>query len=465
MEQRNGRIDRTLQKADAVYCHYFVLPQRIEDRVLDTVVRKTATIQNELGSLSPVVEKRVAQLLSEGIIHTVSGEIISKIDLLHQKSKDAKNDEETIERELETIRQTSLAKEVEKCRQVLATSQKWLGLTNEHFRDVLSASLRILGAEELKPEDPENAYKEPLKSRWIIPALDKMKGADPSWSITLDSLRAPRDRKQKLWQWRREAPIRPVIFQDPGNLDNDAVHLHLEHKLVQRLMGRFLAQGFLHHELTRACVVLTDDAIPKVLVLGRLSLYGKQASRLHEEIITIAAEWSDHVVSGQKKLSPMNITEKDNTLQLLEDSLSTPSMTNVDDKLKDQLKSSAKRDVAELIPHLEKRAKESTDRAIRELNKRAEKEAQEMTSILTRLKEHILKTQKNIAAQTQLELEFADKKQELTQLRADQRYWVSRLNTIDYELDSEPKRIKMNYEVATTRIDPVGLVYLWPKSS
>lgn len=40
MEQRNGRIDRTLQRSPQVYCHYFVLPQRPEDTVLDTVVRK-----------------------------------------------------------------------------------------------------------------------------------------------------------------------------------------------------------------------------------------------------------------------------------------------------------------------------------------------------------------------------------------------------------------------------------------
>src|SRR5665213_3032814 len=41
IEQRNGRIDRKLQPADEVRCHYFVLPQRVEDRVLDVLVRKT----------------------------------------------------------------------------------------------------------------------------------------------------------------------------------------------------------------------------------------------------------------------------------------------------------------------------------------------------------------------------------------------------------------------------------------
>ncbi|WP_293269238.1 DISARM system SNF2-like helicase DrmD [Nannocystis sp.] len=53
MEQRNGRIDRKLQRSPIVHCRYFVLPQRAEDRVLDVLVRKTATIHRELGSLSP----------------------------------------------------------------------------------------------------------------------------------------------------------------------------------------------------------------------------------------------------------------------------------------------------------------------------------------------------------------------------------------------------------------------------
>jgi superfamily II DNA/RNA helicase len=44
IEQRNGRIDRKLQPAPEVRCHYFVLVQRVEDRVLEVLVRKTEII-------------------------------------------------------------------------------------------------------------------------------------------------------------------------------------------------------------------------------------------------------------------------------------------------------------------------------------------------------------------------------------------------------------------------------------
>ena len=105
--------------------------------------------------------------------------------------------------------------------------------------------------------------------------MDEKAGTDPTWANTLDTLRPPRQKKQKLWDWRKETEIRPVVFRDPGTLDGKVVHLHLEHRMVQRLLGRFLSQGFLYDELTRTCVCLTDDPVPKVIALGRLSLYGE----------------------------------------------------------------------------------------------------------------------------------------------------------------------------------------------
>ena len=93
-----------------------------------------------------------------------------------------------------------------------------------------------------------------------------------------------------LNDWRRDNPVRPVIFSDPGRLIAESVHLHLEHRLAQRLLSRFLAQGFLHHELSRACVLPSRDPQPRVVVLGRLSLFGQGAARLHDELITVMAE-------------------------------------------------------------------------------------------------------------------------------------------------------------------------------
>jgi len=54
--------------------------------------------------------------------------------------------------------------------------------------------------------------------------------------------------------------------------------------------------------------------------------------------------------------------------------------------------------------------------------------------------------------------------QERKQLAADQRHWARRLETIEAELNSEPERIVDSYRVVTHRLEPAGLVYLWPIS-
>lgn len=62
----------------------------------------------------------------------------------------------------------------------------------------------------------------------------------------------------------------------------------------------------------------------------------------------------------------------------------------------------------------------------------------------------------------QLSLDFGDNAEERRQLEANQRYWARRLAMLEEELRTEPERIRAVYEVKATRLEPVGLVYLWP---
>jgi len=59
-------------------------------------------------------------------------------------------------------------------------------------------------------------------------------------------------------------------------------------------------------------------------------------------------------------------------------------------------------------------------------------------------------------------LRFDFVEEERRQLEANRRYWDKRLIALEHELDSEPQRIREQYDVKATRIEPVGLVYLWP---
>ena len=80
IEQRNGRIDRKLQPASEVRCHYFVLPQRAEDRVLEVLVKKTETIKKELGSLSKVIDDDIERRLGQGIRHRDAERLAREIE-------------------------------------------------------------------------------------------------------------------------------------------------------------------------------------------------------------------------------------------------------------------------------------------------------------------------------------------------------------------------------------------------
>ncbi|WP_287456094.1 DISARM system SNF2-like helicase DrmD [Leptolyngbya sp. UWPOB_LEPTO1] len=450
MEQRNGRIDRKLQREKEVRCYYFVLPQRPEDRVLDVLVRKTATIQEELGSLSPVVERQVSKLLDGGIR---SREVPALTQALEQVDENVER-KDTILNELEAIRPEvqKLHKQQEELQGILTNSQQWLGLSDQHFRDALSVSLELLGASGLAPMNSQDAIADLDRTKWVVPMTD-----DPLWAGILDSLRPLRKPGQKLWDWRNENPVRPVVFKDPGTLDGEVVHLHLEHRLVQRLLGRFLAQGFVHNELTRACVCLTDDPIPKVIVLGRLSLYGERASRLHDEIVAIAADWIAPEARGRRKLKALTEGEKKDVLALLETSLITPRLREVSQGVSERLQDCAAQDVRELLSELEDRAQVLTKRASEKLTKRGQEEAEAMRQLLIEQRDRILEQKsKNV----QLKL-F----EETQQLEADRRHWERRLKELETEIEDEPRRIEEIYQVKATRIEPVGLVYLVPVSN
>jgi hypothetical protein len=128
------------------------------------------------------------------------------------------------------------------------------------------------------------------------------------------------------------------------------------------------------------------------------------------------------------------------------------------------MKAFALQDVAQLTPGLELRAQVLIERAVRDLDKRGNSEAESMAAILEGQRKRILDRQKEIEGATQ-QLRLGFNPEEERQLAADRRHWVTRLEAIATELAGEPERVRKSYIVKATRIEPVGLVYLWPLSS
>ena len=463
IEQRNGRIDRKLQPAAEVNCHYFVLPQRVEDRVLEVLVTKTETIKRELGSLSNVIDDSVERrLISDGIRHRDAEALRNQIEADKIDAAKLRATQEELEEAREG--QTELRKQIDACRSLLDRSRRWADFSPEPFRGAIDCSLGLLGAPPLQERLDDEGQR-----RWSFPSLEKRATSDPSWISTLDSLRVPRKRKQKVAEWRLEAPIRPVVFEDQGRLDAGTVHLHLEQRVAQRLLSRFRSQGFVYNDLSRACLAQSRDSIPRVVLLGRLSLYGKGAERLHEEIVPVAARWIDPAA----RTDPLRAYKRDaqvRTMRLLYEALQSPR-PGPGDLIQRRLMRSVGRDIADLRPQLEPRANQHARAAIQRL---AERGAREERALRETLERHRGQVTGELARHTRdfdqlvLGLRGSDASQyrrDAQQLRANIRHWQERVEQFETDLQREPVRTRDFYVVKAKRIEPIGLVYLWPESN
>ena len=451
IEQRNGRIDRKLQPAPKVRCHYFVLPQREEDRVLEVLVKKTETIKRELDSLSKVIDDDIERRLRGGIRHRDAKRLAQEIEAadLDRETKRVAAEELEAARE----RQEDLKAQIERCRGLLERSRRWVQFSAEPFRDALSCSLELMGAAPLQEDRTEDDG-----AIWTFPPLAGKAQADASWTATLDTLRAPRKARQKLAEWRQEAPIRPVIFEDAGVLTDDTVHLHLEQRMAQRLLARFRAQGFVHHDLSRACLVQAADSIPRVVLLGRLCLFGRRAERLHEVLVPVAARW----IEPSRRTGSLKAYAEEaeaRTLERLETALQNARAPG--ETMHRRLLETAARDIEDLLPQLEVRAELVAGSAAERLHGRGEREERQLCETLESQRQRVeTELRRQEGGGIQLVMEFSE--EEKRQRQADVASWRTRLAQFDRDLETEPARIREFYAVRAKRVEPLGLVYLWP---
>ena len=112
------------------------------------------------------------------------------------------------------IRKEHMEKQLDRLRTLMEDSKEAVGFSEEAFRDALSCSLELHGAEPLA----QVASVDGRPPAFAFPALDKKSGADPTWSTTLDTLRPRRAKEQPEWEWRRQE-IRPVVFQSPDHIE------------------------------------------------------------------------------------------------------------------------------------------------------------------------------------------------------------------------------------------------------
>ncbi len=84
-----------------------------------------------------------------------------------------------------------------------------------------------------------------------------------------------------------------------------------------------------------------------------------------------------------------------------------------------------------------------------------------MEEVLTAQEER-LRAQMQAVESPQLSLALGPFVEEKKQLEADKRHWQKRVLQLEGERRTEPARIRRSYEVRARRVEPVGVVYLWP---
>jgi hypothetical protein len=453
MEQRNGRIDRTLQPEPVVRCHYFAYEQRTEDRVLEVLVDKVQTIQRELGSLAAVVMDRLEDALSDGI----TGDSNAAID---RESRDSVR-EVTTKRELEGLRGDLklLSRDIEDSAKLLQRSRNELELSPVLLKNALDMGCRLAGAPPLSliaaTNAPSVTYEGQPTSVYRVPDLGV------SWQETLDTLRPARERDEAFWDWRKRPPL-PVVFEAPDRMTTAVCHLHLEHPFVKRVLSRFLAQGYSVHDLSRVTVVKsTRDALARVIVFGRLSLFGPGAARLHDRLVSVAAEWKES--ESPDTLKPFSDKAERRALEQLESMFrDAPPLTDVSEAVRGRLLARAPKDFAALWRFVEAEADATESDARAQLGVRGSSEAEALRKILELQRRDIAQA---LEQGKQQGLEFTDKERaEREQLEQDQKHLRQRLSNIDSEISVEPEAIETLYRVEARRLEPVGLVYLWPSN-
>ena len=84
-----------------------------------------------------------------------------------------------------------------------------------------------------------------------------------------------------------------------------------------------------------------------------------------------------------------------------------------------------------------------------------------MRRLLVDQRSRILKLIQKAEPPDQLTLMFPDE-QERRQVQDDRRAWDRRLTALVKEEAEEPNRVRAGYTTVASRIEPVGIAYLWP---
>jgi hypothetical protein len=195
---------------------------------------------------------------------------------------------------------------------------------------------------------------------------------------------------------------RPQI-DDADGLPPLGAHLVAGADMGRLLVDRFSNQGLVHHELSRACLAVSPDAVPRIVLLGRLSLWG-----------SVAARWIEPAIR-RTALQPYAREAERQTMEALDHALDMLRRFAVPAGQRERLLDGLAGDVAELLPEVQRRAEAAAAAAKDRLGERGMVEAASLRALLENQRRRI-------------------------ERELDIRAWRARLTTIGREIGFRPNR-------------------------
>ncbi|MCW6036291.1 DISARM system SNF2-like helicase DrmD [Spirulina subsalsa FACHB-351] len=429
MEQRNGRIDRHGQRAEAVKIYHFVgqgyqqgvtqglKPGELEGDLefLMRAAQKINTIREDLGKVGPVIAAQVeeAMLGQRAVLDTTQAE----------------SEAGPMRRLLKFERKVN--EEIAKLKDKLEQTRQELRLDPANIQSVVQVGLRLAKQPALIPTDEPHVFS--------VPALSG------SWAVCQEGLRHP-----------HTGDIRPLTFDpDRARGQDDVVLAHLNHRLVQMCLRLLRAEVWSRGEtkrLNRVAVYQIPSRLsrePVVLAYGRLVILGGDQERLNEEVIVAGGKLS----GGQfKRLGVLELN------QLWQEA----KAGDIPESLIESLRGLWERYAKPLQGSLEARMRDRQQSLQKQLEDRCQKEIEDITSILEQLRASIEKELEDGEKPRQLELFSRDEQSQYEQNRETLR---RRLADIPGEIQRETQLIRDRYANPTPRLFPLAIAYLVPPSA
>ncbi len=141
-------------------------------------------------------------------------------------------------------RQEDLKAQIDRLRTLKERSQKVIALSEDHFRSAISCALANDARRSLEAARREATTGTSRSTGSSSPrstsAREPIRPGPRRWTRSGHPASATRNPGNGGGSHRSGRSSSTT----PGTMDQDVVHLHLEHRVVRRLLGRFTAQGF-----------------------------------------------------------------------------------------------------------------------------------------------------------------------------------------------------------------------------